>query len=476
MSFTPIDPRSLRAGQRLAQPLFNRHGVKLLSAGNVLTEDICRTLRKVKRGDLFLARSLSALRDDRVIEATSQVDVGHIAPSDIVTAGGVLAVEQGDEVELHHADAYSLGAFQGRERRETHRLRANRIRLADQHISELGQTWERLPLRIARSPDALDVSAMHQPGWPDPAHLVAYRDERVQVFRQIFARVLAGVPVDVNEPLELVDDLIGKLQKYPEKYTQIALLGHRNEDYLPDHCFASACLSIAIAARMGWAISHVREAGLAGLLADVGMGLVPRELRQSSRPLDDSELNRVFRHPAHSVVLLEAVEGLPESVRLAVFQHHERNNGSGYPNKIRGKHISDLAHVVSVADTFAAASQARAFRPRKRPYEALEELIKLGSDKVFDRRFVRPLVLSTGLFPVGSYVRLNTGDVALVVGAYADQIDRPIVCVPHSTEPGSSSLGRLMDLTEHEPWELHVLMPADAPGNTSTQIRRRASA
>src|SRR5690606_14275059 len=197
---------------------------------------------------------------------------------------------------------------------------------------------------------------------PEPHEVAAWRAQRRTMFRSVFARILSGVRTELSELLVLVDELVRLWVARPDEFAQIPLLDRGASETLPDHCYATAGVSIAIAGRLGWSIDHMRLAGLAGLLADVGMGMAPEELRSSGRPLSEVELNRVRRHPAYSVVLLESVEGLPEEVRMAAYQHHERENGSGYPAAAKSGAICDLARVVSVADTYVAATAARKYK------------------------------------------------------------------------------------------------------------------
>lgn len=464
-----VDATTLRPGTRLPLALYTRQGVKLLSGGTTLTEAMCRMISQSKWGDLFLAASASDLQQAALLRLVDPAPIGTRAPMDVVTAGGVLAVEAGQYVESHHADAYELGAFLGTPEKEDQRLRAARMKLADQCVADLAGEWKRLPLRIRPAPTPAWASSRaaygpHLADWPDESKLAEFRGERVRRFRRAFARILSGLPVTVGEISLLVSELIHLQRTHPERFTQLALLAPRGEDYLPEHCYAVACLGVAIAARLQWSDDAIRLAGMTGLLADVGMGLVPADLRISGRPLSEMEINRVRRHPTFSVVMLDAVEGLPEDVRHAAYQHHERENGSGYPCGLRGGAIADIAKVVAVADAFAAAAARRRYRSAKRPYEAIEEIIMQASAGVFEKRCVRALVESAGLFPVGSHVMLSNNTPAVVVGVQPDSIDRPIVRVVQRTSVGPT-MGLTVHLADFARNELWISQPIDPPSD-----------
>lgn len=459
---TPIDSNVLRPGRRLPSDLYSRQGVKLLAEGTVLTEDMCLTLWSARRDDLYFAASIMELYEREILTARAQAPEGSEAREDLVTVGGVLALETGDEVEQHHADAYALGAFRGAEPSEDAELRISRWKLAEQAVAARSPAWEHFRRRYPRDAAPLDPSELDQPGWPDPARLARYRTERVTAYRKLLARLVAGVATDAALAGELIDDLVEKAARWPQRYAQLALLAPVTMDYLPDHSYTTAVLSVAIAARMGLSATHARLAGLAGLFADVGMTLVPKAVRSSGRPLNEYETARVWRHPTYSVLMLDGIQGLPDEVRLAVYQHHERENGAGYPHGVRSARITDLARIVAVADAFAAATAPRPHRPRKLPYEALEELIVTGAQRLYDRSTVRALVESTGLFPIGSFVKLSSGMPAVVVGTHTGQIDRPIV----SPLRRASRLGgtpETIDLADYQPWELSVIRAIDEP-------------
>lgn len=460
-----IDAATLRPGARLPLGLYTRQGVKLLSAGTILTDAMCRMISMSKWGDLYLAASAADLQEGAVLRLVEPLHEGAPASADLVTAGGVLAVEAGQIVERHHAEAYELGAFVGVPEKEDQRLRSVRMKLADQCVADLAGEWKRIPLRIHPAPTPAWVVAGEnaaRQNWPDESCLTRFRAERVNKFRRVFARILSGLPVAVGEIGLLVSELLQLQRVHPERFTQLALLSPRGEDYLPEHCYAVACLSVAIAARRQWSDEHIRLAGMAGLLADVGMGLVPTELRVSGRPLSEVEINRVRRHPTYSVVMLDTIEGLPEAVRQAAYQHHERENGSGYPCGLRGRAIGDIGRVVAIADAFAAMAARRRYRGAKRPYDAMEEMIMLASAGVFDRRGVRALVESIGLFPVGSHVLLSNNTPAVVVGVQPAQIDRPIVRVVQRSAVGAT-LGLTVHLADFPRNELWVREPIDPP-------------
>lgn len=421
MGMTPIDPRSFVPGERLDHSLFTQHGVKLLDAGSVLTAEVCRTLRRVREGGLFV----SADADRSLAPASASTDV-QVRNVDEATA--TLAAPEPTDAE-----------------RVAVRDRANRVRNADKYVASLFPLWDRIPLRIDQGIKPLELRPSTRSASPTMHDLAAFRDRRIPTVRNMISRIVQGSPVDAREVLELADELIALLQHAPHRFMHIALLAPGGLEFLPDHAYTTAAGSIAVASQLGWSRADVRLAGMAGLLADVGMGLVPRRIRISDRALNDMEVNRVRRHPTFSAFLLECVTDLPESIRRAAYQHHERCDGRGYPRCIQYDRISDLALVVAVADAYAAAVEPRPYKPRLRPFEAIRELVRLCETGKLSRDMVRALVDSVGIFPVGSYVQLTNGELAQVIGVTPEDVDRPIVAPLRSTESGWTH-GHLLNL------------------------------
>jgi len=457
----PIDPTLLRAGTRLPTSVFTRHGVKLLAREVTLTEQMCRTLGQFGANELYGAETVAELRRAGVLR----------------TGGGgawlegVLDVELGESAEAAALDAHDTGALMGLDAKESARLRSQRMKMADDVVADRAERWSRVALAMGRG---FECDREPPPGgegvlsWPDAAALVAWRGVRVAALKRLMVRVLTGVPTPFSEFEALVNELVDLRRAYPDRFVQVGLCAQERLEFLPDHAFTTSALCVAIGRRLGWDLAGVRLAGLAGMLSDVGMGLIPTGVRGSARSLDEIDSNRVRRHPTFSVMLLDSVEGLPDAVTMAAYQHHERMDGSGYPKGLKGRQICDLARVVAVADAFAAGMEPRPYKPNKRPYDALEEVIKMASEQVLDRRVVRALVESTGLFPVGSFVRLSTGDLAEVVGTHAEMIDRPVVTLLRR-EGRVLRAAQTIDLAAHRPWDLHVILPADPPTEAVTR-------
>ncbi|TVQ64688.1 MAG: HD domain-containing protein [Phycisphaerales bacterium] len=479
---SPVDLSSLRPGTTLSRDLYSRHGARLAPAGARLTPALLATLRGFKGEVMYFTTGAPEMEAARLLQRTAEPVAGEQVRADVATIGGSIPVVRGETVEPHHADAFSFGAYIGDTEEESEHNRRRRMRVAEQLVSQRAERWRTLPLSVERdvdpllSPEArLRGSVSETTPWFDDASLIRFREDRVERFRWLFARVIAGVRIDVAQPLRIVHELMDLQAACPASFARLATPTSRRADYLPDHAFTTCVLSIAVAARLGCGAADVRHAGLAGLLVDCGMTYVPERIRSAQRLLDEFEINRMRRHPAMSVALLEVVEGLPERVLRAVHQHHERLDGSGYPAGLRARSICDDARIVGVADAFAGASAPRPYRlVERRPYDAIAEVVRLGGGNVFDRVMVRALVEAVGLFPVGSNVLLSTGDRAVVIGANPRAMHRPVVRLLAGPDAaafagGRYALGDVIDLAEQTLLDVRILRAIDPPESFGAQ-------
>ncbi|MEA3368914.1 MAG: HD domain-containing protein [Candidatus Ratteibacteria bacterium] len=200
------------------------------------------------------------------------------------------------------------------------------------------------------------------------------------------------------------------------------------ENYLPYHSLNVCLISIALGLGLNWNSKRLQDLGLAALLHDIGMSQISGEIYLKSGSLGGNERAKINEHPKAGLEMLEKEKGFSENIIQIVFQHHERSNGRGYPQKLRGSDIHPGATIVGLADTFEAITHPRLYHKERLPYEALTELI---SEKVrdFDKNILKSLIEELTFYPPGTFVELNTGEVAVVEHTSSKYPTRPKVRV-----------------------------------------------
>jgi HD-GYP domain-containing protein (c-di-GMP phosphodiesterase class II) len=157
--------------------------------------------------------------------------------------------------------------------------------------------------------------------------------------------------------------------------------------------------------------------------------MIPDEIRFKKDPLTRDEIFEVQKHPMIGIHLIEKIKGLPEIAQLICYQTHERENRQGYPKQRSGRLIHEYAKIVSVADVYESLTSERPYRPGQVPYKAMEFVLKSVKQGWFNSDIVKFFLEYASLFPVGSLVKLNTGETAKVIRSNASQYSRPVVSV-----------------------------------------------
>src|SRR2546427_12410722 len=176
--------------------------------------------------------------------------------------------------------------------------------------------------------------------------------------------------------------------------------------------------------------------GVAAILHDVGMGLNAEEILNKPGPLSHEERTLIKRHPESGAQALRRLCPDADWIAELVLQEHERVGGQGYPRGLKGEEIHEFAQIIGLADTFEALLHARPYRQRFLPHEAVRELVTKEKTS-FPTKILKCLIQQFSVFPLGTHVRLNTGESAEGVELNPQYPLRPVVKVLKDTH-GSS--------------------------------------
>jgi HD-GYP domain-containing protein (c-di-GMP phosphodiesterase class II) len=204
-------------------------------------------------------------------------------------------------------------------------------------------------------------------------------------------------------------------------------LASPNDNYLASHAVKSTIISLIIGLYLKLPAHRLIELGVAALLHEIGMIKLPPQIWLSKRPLQPQEQKAILTHPVLSYNLLKSFD-FPLTVTLAALEHHERENGSGYPRKLPGERISLYAKIIAVACSYEALSAQRPHKEAKDGYTGMLELLK-NDGKKYDETVVRALVFSLSIYPIGLYVLLSSGKKGQVVDVNPENPRFPVVQV-----------------------------------------------
>ncbi len=254
-----------------------------------------------------------------------------------------------------------------------------------------------------------------------------------------------GRALDTEKCLPLVNDITASVWRNPDALISLARL-KTHDSYSFMHSVAVCALMVALARQLGQDENQAREAGLAGLLHDIGKAVMPLDVLNKRGALTDAQYRLIQTHPERGAEIL--AEGhTPNALAIDVARHHhERMDGAGYPGKLPAEHLSLVARMGSICDVYDAITSNRPYKGGWDPAESIARMAAWGEAGQFDMQLMRAFVESIGIYPVGSLVRLQSGRLAVVAEQTAAFALAPQVKVFFSTVRNMPIAVELIDL------------------------------
>ena len=257
------------------------------------------------------------------------------------------------------------------------------------------------------------------------------------------ARMGQAISTEAVGPL--VEDIATSVTRNAGALISLARL-KTADDYTYMHSVAVCALMVALARQLGMDEAQAREAGVAGLLHDLGKALVPSEVLNKPGKLTDDEFTQIKKHPelGYGLLIEGSVSDLAKDVCL---HHHEKMDGTGYPHRLKGEEITLLARMGAVCDVYDAITSDRPYKAGWDPAEAIRKMTE-WCDGHLDKRVFQAFVKSIGIYPIGSLVKLASGRLAVVVEQGRTSLLKPTVKAFFSTKSGVYVQPEMMDLAK----------------------------
>lgn len=264
-----------------------------------------------------------------------------------------------------------------------------------------------------------------------------YYLDAIQQMKKEFSNWQSGGKVDITRVRGMIIPLIEKVLE--DRSYIFDLNSYSNQkDYLYHHCIATGLIASIITQKLGYERGIAIQMAIAGMLADSGMSKVATRIRDKKDSLTSQEFLEVQKHPYYSYLMVKDLTALKDAMKVAIYQHHERLDGSGYPKGERDGTISSFSQIIAVADVFHAMTSERLYRSKQSPFKVIE-MIKEEEFGKFDIKVVQALVDIVVDLPIGTKVELSNlerGEV-MFINKYAPT--RPLVKL--------SSRGEIIDLS-----------------------------
>ena len=267
--------------------------------------------------------------------------------------------------------------------------------------------------------------------------MVVLYNEAVQKYKREFSSWQAGIRPDIAKVRGIIIPLV---EMFMEQRKLLTILNDLSDskDYMYHHSIAVGILSSAISKQMGFPRGQTLQLGLAGTLADCGMAKIDRSITEKTAFLTKNEFNEVKKHTIYSYQMVQDTPLLRQEMKLAIFQHHERLDGSGYPRGGKLEEVSVYSQILAVADVFHAMTSERIYRSKESPFKVIEMISEEEFGK-FDIKVVQALHNLVGDLSIGTKVRLTNGEEGEVLFVHRDARLRPMVKM--------SDDGSILDLT-----------------------------
>lgn len=288
-----------------------------------------------------------------------------------------------------------------------------------------------------------------------------------EVLRNLIQDIRSDKQLALEEVEVVIQDIVDSMVRNPDALMLIARLRHQDE-VIYGHGLNVAIYLVALGRHLGLPKDLLERLGTIGLLLDIGKTRLPRELLLKKERLSSEEFETVKNHVNFSLNILKETPGLHPDILQGIAQHHEREDGSGYPVGLSRGDIGLFGRMAAIADSFSALTNPRPYAETIPAYDALHTLVNWGGE-FYHAPLVEQFIHAIGVFPVGSMVELSSGEVAVVISHNKVRRLKPRVLVISGPDKSPSPNPATLDLlyqpaTDGEPITILRGLPTGAYG------------
>ncbi len=272
----------------------------------------------------------------------------------------------------------------------------------------------------------------------------AHRSTQATV-REMLHSVRVNRTLDTSSVEQAVTSMTESVLRNPDALLLFSRLREKG-DYLQSHALDTAVYLTSFGRFLELSVDQISLLGYVGLMQDVGKLRVPDEILKKRERLTAAEMTEARRHVQHSVDILRETGGLPPEVAELAALHHERRDGSGYPKGLKGAEIGMIGCIAAIADVFDALTGERPYANAVSPSTALSMLYKWRGT-LFDATLIEQFIRFVGIFPLGSVVEFNSGEIGIVIAQNLQKRLQPRVMIIRDPSGAELKPQKLLDLS-----------------------------
>jgi len=266
------------------------------------------------------------------------------------------------------------------------------------------------------------VSAAEEMGRAKKVH-----SEANKIIHNIMHDVRLGKQVSVEAVEPVVERVTESILRNGGALLSLCQVKNK-DDYTFQHSVSVCTLLVAFCHAVGLDDATVRLAGVGGMLHDIGKVRMPDAVLNKPGRLTEDEFDTMKRHVVESKNILEQTAGIAEVSMQIAYEHHERYDGSGYAQGLKGDQISRMGQMAAICDVYDAITSNRVYHQGMAPHEALRKIFE-WSKFHFNPALVQQFLRTIGIYPVGTLVMLESGRVGVVLDQYHENLLQPLVRV-----------------------------------------------
>ncbi len=325
------------------------------------------------------------------------------------------------------------------------------------------------PLGAAAATMPAEAAAERTAFGNEVARAEAIRDRAKGVAKSLFADARMGKALSMESAVEIVEEVSNSITRNPAAILSVLRL-KKKDDYTYLHSVAVSALMMALGRRLGIEGEALRELGMAGLLHDIGkVGVADAVLNKPGR-LSPLEMTSVRLHPELGWDLLRQQPGTSKLVLDVCLHHHEKVDGSGYPDKLSGDDLSRAARMGAICDVYDAITSERPYKKGWEPAEAIRRMAE-WQEGHFDRNLFHAFVKMIGIYPTGTLVRLASHRLAVVLVQGRNSSLSPIVRAFRALPSNEELTPVLVDLEDPADAIVGIEDPGDWDINVPALLR-----